>query len=338
MRIVTIRTLWILFFLFIIFNCNETDKKSHLQTTKRNYLLGTVPMPQNLDFSEEGMNNSFDLANEIVEVISISEKVSWADDGNGYSDDVNRANSRGLNLLISVDVLTDNREAIDLSSIPGAWTGTEDFSSSTLQTAFINEVKKIALDYNPEYLMLGIEVNIYKTENPSDFANYVSLYKSAYDEIKAISSDIKVGVIMQYEHIFDNNQWSLFDDFKDKIDVLCFTSYPGSLSAVSDDTYYTSVINYFQANVAEISNKKVIFTEIGIGGQLPADEVDQAEFVNKFFSITKGIDKELVIWCLLHDWPGGDYFEYMGLIDSSGRKKSAFYNWKDYSDRIYVEN
>ena len=84
-----------------------------------------------------------------------------------------------------------------------------------------------AKKYKPEYLAIGIEINILYEKSPEDFDNFVEFYPEVYTAIKEVSPNTKVFKIFQLEKMKglngglfggENNQanaqWQLLEKFK----------------------------------------------------------------------------------------------------------------------------
>jgi hypothetical protein len=200
--------------------------------------------------------------------------------------------------------------------------------------------KKSAADfaekYKPEYLGLGIEVNILYEKSPADFDKFVQFYGEVYDAVKAKSPGTKVFTVFQLEKMkglngglfggTSNAQWSLLDRFQ-KSDIIAFTTYPGLVykepSEIPQD-YYSEIKTH--------TAKPIAFSEIGWhSAASPAgwesSETEQAEFVTTFFNRTKGLDEEFTIWSFLYDQNTIEPFNTMGLYGSNGNAKAAWSAW-----------
>ena len=193
--------------------------------------------------------------------------------------------------------------------------------------------------YKPEYLGLGIEVNILYEKSPSDFDSFVSLYDETYDAVKAVSPNTKIFTVFQLERMKglqgglfggtnnpDNSEWELLSRFP-KSDLAVFTTYPDliykSPSEIPSDYY---------SEIATHTDKPIAFTEIGWHtAASPAgwesSEAEQAEFISKFFELTSSLNKELAIWSFMYDPDTVEPFNSMGLRRSDGTARPAWDAW-----------
>jgi len=58
-----------------------------------------------------------------------------------------------------------------------------------------------------------------------------------------------------------------------------------------------------------------------------SSEAEQAEFVDKFFQLTTGINKEMLIWSFLYDPDTKEPFSSMGLFRKDGTARPAWSEW-----------
>ncbi|MBU7019017.1 MAG: hypothetical protein HXS44_16020 [Theionarchaea archaeon] len=193
--------------------------------------------------------------------------------------------------------------------------------------------------YHPQYFALGIEVNVLYEKSPQDFEDFVTFYSEVYDAIKKESPITKVFTIFQLERMKglhgglfggendpDNEQWTLLDKFP-KVDIAAFTTYPGLIYKNPSDIpadYYTEISLY--------TRKPVAFTEIGwhSTAAIPgweSSEYEQREFVEIFFTLTKNMNIELMIWSFLYDQGISEPFWSMGFYDKDGNAKPAWDAW-----------
>jgi hypothetical protein len=203
-----------------------------------------------------------------------------------------------------------------------------------------NSAAEFADKYKPEYLGFGIEVNMLYEKSQIDFDAFVLFFSEVYDAVKAKSPDTKVFTVFQLEimkglsgGLFGGTndpakaQWQLLDRFP-KSDIISFTTYPGLIYKSPSGipvNYYTEIRSY--------TAKPIAFTEIGWHSDAsPAgwesSDVEQAEFVVTFFSLTGGLNKELAIWSFLYDQETVEPFSSMGLRRrSNGTAKPAWDAW-----------
>lgn len=317
--------LFLLCILFII-SCSKEEEEEVTKTIEvpfqsRYFSMGMVPMP--CGWTNEEISDAYKLSAMCSEMVSLSQKLGWNTSENIelYQNDIDLALDNGLEIMISIDVLSDDRTMI--GNLPAELNGL-DFSNNSLRQQFKTEVITIVSRYPLKYLNLGLEINGYFDTNPSDFENYISLYKETYDTLKILKPDLTIGATFQYELLNGNSQWDIFTKFDNKLDILCLTTYPD----LFDNTITQLPAGYYSV-LLNIEDIPIFFTEIGWQGHNNNDdEYRQAEFIIDFIQENQDNNVDVLIWTLLHDWKGGGSFETMGLIDFDGRKKMAWDTWQ----------
>jgi hypothetical protein len=198
-----------------------------------------------------------------------------------------------------------------------------------------------AAKYKPAYLGMGIEINWIYEDLPTDFQSLVALFSSAYDGVKAASPSTKVFTVLQLEatkglhgglyggvNNTAKNEWVILDSFP-KADAIAFTTYPGLIyksPAEIPADYYTDIFKH--------TAKPIIFTEIGWTSSAKvagweSSEDEQAQFIDRFFALTKELNPQVVIWSFLYDQALAEPFAAMGLITSAGDDKKGLAVFKN---------
>jgi len=193
--------------------------------------------------------------------------------------------------------------------------------------------------YKPKYLALGVEPNMLYEKSPANFDQFTKFYSEVYDAVKAVSPNTKIFTIFQLEKMKglsgglfggvndpSKAQWQLLDSFP-KNDIIAFTTYPGLIYKNPSDIpadYYTEIKSR--------TSKTVAFTEIGWHSApspsgWESSETKQAEFVNRFFTLTENTNTEMAIWTFMYDQNTIEPFNSMGLFRNNGTAKLAWDIW-----------
>ncbi|MFH0815840.1 MAG: hypothetical protein V1934_03380 [Methanobacteriota archaeon] len=205
---------------------------------------------------------------------------------------------------------------------------------------YIQWAEDFCREHKPQYLALGIEVNILQEKSPADYVAFVGLFADAYDAVKSVSPGTKVFTVFQLERMKGlkgglfggmngSGEWELLDDFPDA-DLTGFTTYPCLVykdpSGIPED-YYSSI--------GDKTDKRPAFTEVGWhAGVEPmgweSSEGAQAQFVETFFDLVDYDHAEMVIWAFMFDQPGTPVpFSSMGLWTHDGEARPAWEAWKE---------
>lgn len=204
---------------------------------------------------------------------------------------------------------------------------------------YLEKLSAYAKDNQPEYMGLGIEVNIMAEKSPAGFEDFVDFYGEAYDAIKAASPRTKVFPVFQLERMKGlhgglyggkndpgSDQWELLDRFG-KADLYAFTTYPCLIYEDPSD-----IPPDYYAEIRDHTSKPVAFTEIGWYSGTPApgwesDEAEQARFVSDLFTRTSELGPVYYIWSFMYDPNVPEPFTTMGLRGTAGGEKQAWNEW-----------
>ena len=119
------------------------------------------------------------------------------------------------------------------------------------------EKLRIVREFHPHYLGLASEINTYADTHPDDFPNFLSLYNSVYDQVKAEAPDTQIFVTFQWEELNNliqqvakgrtprQTDWNQLEIFEPKLDVWAISSYPFIVYKCGADIpadYYTPLL------------------------------------------------------------------------------------------------
>lgn len=76
----------------------------------------------------------------------------------------------------------------------------------------MEEAKRIAEEFKPEYFSLGNEMNDYFYLHPEDQEPYLTLPEETYATVKRVSPTTKVLVVLSYDRLLQNQQWELLQE------------------------------------------------------------------------------------------------------------------------------
>ena len=295
--------------------------------------------------------------------------IPWVEalDGAEYSDhlrdDWEFARSRtksGHKVYVAISPLADDRESLakywgetDNMALPAPW---KDYAlnQGEVKTAFLNYSKATIKFFDPDYLAIGIEVNI-AIKNPEVWQAYKELYSYVYKELKAEYPDLQIFATISQAHLegLEDNmdvvkQKQELQEFLKQNDVVGVSSYPygfgGRTIKSFPETYFDSIIDL-------ANGKPIAITETGMPSQnfkshlfsYNFSEADQLNYIN--FLLRKSSEHKfefIVNWVavdfdkLVKDIPSlfarslAMLWAYTGLERSDGVAKPALAVWDAY--------
>ena len=321
----------------------------------RSFLLGFSSLPRELN--AEAYAEAIDFAGDHGEIVLIQRNVPWGEfaPGGSVSDDTAESTTserdavrkNGLKLFFAIDP-TDGATGRDrLAGLPGEMAGRR-FDDADVRAAFLSYAEYVALNYKPDYLALGVEMNLYYEKNKDDWDNFRSLYAEAYAAVKRASSETQVTVTLQYEdlqgllpredkHFAD---WQLVRAF-DPIDFVAISTHPDFAfagPAAIPENYYSQLTAF--------TDKPIAIAEMGYasaGGRQDANiavEEQQAAYLERMIGEAQKLSMAFAVWFAIWDpvYAKGtefDAFQSIGLLRTDNTEKPAWRRWDAAARRPY---
>jgi hypothetical protein len=310
-----------------------------LPISERSFLTGVIPTPRIIPTPGfEDITNAYTEAGDISEVsmVWVSPQGIGQYDKLKQNQVITALRVYGIKPVVTLNFATVKQVPGEgLKYVVDAPEGVNaDLSDPTFRKTWVEEARKIAQEFKPEYFSLGNEINDYFYLHPEDLDAYLSLYDEAYSEIKKASPDTKVFAVFSYDHMIDNDQYDLLARFDARSDLIGLTTYPWSRFDAPEkmpDDYYSRLNKY--------TNKPIAFTEIGwiSSAEGGSSEKEQADFLVRFLALTKGNKVEMVNWLFLHEVTlSGESASIsrpetgtISLRNADGSKKKIYDVWLD---------
>jgi hypothetical protein len=233
--------------------------------------------------------------------------------------------------------------------LPASVTPAEGFANMNLRNAFVAYAGYVARNYAPDYLALGVEVNMLRSRNPEQYQHFLSLYREAYDSVKATNPETKVFPTFQLEDLegllgdLHAPQWEVLDDFRDRMDVLAISTYPylaEEFRSANDirEQYYLQLGEHFGGEILLID---AAYTSTPIAGERVAGtEADQDAFLQRLLTDVEEGGFSGVIWRASLDPQYATtgalgVFRGIGLRQGDGTNKRAWNTWETWALRPY---
>jgi len=295
-------------------------------------LYGFFPSPP--EVTTQSVIDTYTAIGQHADVVLLQQSIPWNDFvaspeavSNHITDIHNQyllAHRNGLEVVFVVDPLNGlNRR--EFQGLPFGWQAS--FANPKVRSAFTNFTLRILREFHPKYLGLGSEINTYADTHPDDFQNYLSLYRSVYDLIKAESPGTQVFVTFQWEEL--NNlipgvngdrtahqiNWDQVEAFEPKLDLWAISSYPFVVYPAGADIpadYYTPLLTRTSKPVA-VAEGGFPSTNVGAYHGTPQDQVD---YLNAIHSQLGGDRLAFWIYLLINDF---DLKSYARMMSQNGQ-------------------
>lgn len=271
-----------------------------LPISKRSFYIGITPTPKNWPNSSfEDIIAAYEEAGKIAEVAMV-----WVEKQGIGEFEVLKQNKiivalrvYGLKPVVTLNFAVLKMSDSGIKYVIDAPQGISgNLSDPEFRSRWVKEAKDIALEFKPDYFSLGNEINDYFYFHPEEFNDYLNLFDEAKKEIKNVSPNTKVFVTFSYNHLIENSQWSMIEEFDSRVDLIGLTTYPWKQYKTPEEIpadYYSKINKH--------TSKPIAFTEIGWISSPPSSERLQSEFLLRFLEITRGLKIEMVNWLFLHE-------------------------------------
>lgn len=324
---------------------------STLRLTKRRYLTGCVPAAFTVDSGDQGQRFFARVRQsaQYGDAFVARPRMDWVrfgPNGDGLvnldiAEAVRIAREEGMRyVVLEIDPVADRR---NVGILPPELAG-KNFADPEVRDPIKRMAVELALQLQPDYLSIGVEMNGYYESNPEDFENYVTLHKETYDLVKAVAPNVQFIAAFNLEALqgffgdldpFSNHppQWFLFDMLEPKVDALAFATLPFGfyLSPLQIPDDYLSRIEQHTA-------REILFTEIGWPGS-DTDPIytftSQEEYLAEVARLVDRMTQaRLVVWTTLFDADPElgqvitPAFRALGLFDYQDQPKPALDLWR----------
>jgi len=336
---------------------DEAERQGQEGSGTRTFEMGFSSWPG--EPTEEAYEQTFELAGEYGELILIERAPPWTEFSPGSTiseetvaitrEEKRLAEEYGVDLFVAIDP-TDPMDRGRLANLPENLADAT-FADPDVRLAFIAYAKFLALNLKPEYMALGVEVNMYFGRNPEDFPNFLSLYFEAYDAVKTLSPSTLIFPTFQLEDLAGElpsdeervSRWYLIQQFEPKLDLVAVSTYPSfAFDSPSDmpDDYYKQL--------RAASSKPIAIAEMGYSsgegrhGINRGTEAEQEAFLWRVLRDADSLGMAFVVWFAGCDpayatEPPYDLLRHIGLRRADGSEKPAWGAWTYYAAKELKE-
>ncbi len=252
-----------------------------------------------------------------------------------------------LALLFAIDPTDGAVQRTRIAGLPETPQPEEGFLREDVQQALVAYAIYIATNYEPEYLVLGVEINMLRARSPEQFRGFLQAYRRAYDAVKSIRPDIKVFPTFQLEDLLGQltqqhpPQWEAVEAFGRRLDVLAISTYPYLSSAIRlvreiPAGYYSQLRDRF---AGEILISEAGYASATIEGHSwVGSEREQEQFLRRLLEDAEANGFGAVVWVAERDpmqsrQGGAAVLNDVGLRFSDGADKIAWAVWEEWALR-----
>ncbi|GBD92065.1 hypothetical protein BMS3Abin04_02798 [bacterium BMS3Abin04] len=231
--------------------------------------------------------------------------------------------------------------------LPTPW-NTYSFNNHDVKTAYLNYAKRIINYFNPDYVTIGVEVNLLADSDSSmvKWKEYLELHKFVYTQLKKLYSTLPIMVsftgmdlIDGYTDVNHSSQTKVLNE------IINYTDYFGLsmhtfLSKFLADTIDSAIFK----NIFSLSNKPIAICETSYPAEkfsilnnsvvFKGSEEKQKKYFELLFSASETYHVEFIINFVIRDYDA--LWEAIGSPDNIEKvwRDTGFYNEKGTSRKV----
>lgn len=252
----------------------------------------------------------------------------------------------GLKLVYAIDPTDGVVQRSRLANLPPSVDPQAGFKDANVREAFVAYAAYVAKNYQPEYMALGVEVNMTFERAPDQFQAYLDAYAEAYDVVKGNSPKTKVFPTFQLEDLEGSfgdvhpPRWELLEKFQGRMDLLAISTYPflGEAKSAADirPDYYSQLKDHWPG---EIIISETGYASAPVEGRVTVGtEADQQAYLERLLNESNSLGFSLVVWFAALDPAfassgATSVFKDIGLRKSDGSNKLAWSTWESWAAR-----
>jgi hypothetical protein len=262
-----------------------------------------------------------------------------------------RANRRitEKELLLSVSLLNLNRDELapDFDGTTPAYTNLDD---EAIKNAYYRHVNYVVAEFEPDYLVITIEVNELRLQSPEKWDAYKRLISDVKSRIKQSYPALRISESISLHNLYEptiNDPASYMEDVVNHInqnDFVAISFYP-FLKNLNTTNDFQEAFNFLHAEVtrpialvetAHIAENLIVPNlNLSING----DENQQSDYLELLMENANNQDYEFIIWWAYRDYDAlwetfpeeikdvGQLWRDTGLLSETGTERPAFSVW-----------
>ncbi len=312
----------------------------------RSFRMGFSPWPP--DVSIEAVNEVYAFIHEHADLVFHHfENIPWVEayEGEEFSENLmgnwewrKAKTPKSHAVLLGIGALNFNRDGlapywgeVENMTLPDGWEDAR-FNDEKVKTAYLNFVVRAVEYFNPDYLSIGSEVNMYAARRPERWNEYLEFNRYVYTELKKKYPNLTIFASIQYDFLRGiepetkgkrSEQVARVKELLTHSDIIALTTYQygeGS-NPVTDDFF--SAVPLLGAKPVAISEMGAMSIDTKIGDvTLRASGALQERFVRMMLEYAK--ESRLLF---VNNYIPIDYDELAERLSAEFRKNEAAKAW-----------
>jgi len=314
------------------FGPNEQDKDDTYQFISENSDIYSEQIDDKIPWNS--LINNQPLPDEFINEISfrVSKRVS------------------NTQLLLSVSLLNTDRDNL-LEDFDGSIPNYFSLSDKVIEDAYFKHVKYLIEQFQPDYLVVAMEVNDLKLKSESKWSEYKILIQNVKVRIKQEYPSVKISESITLHNLYNpevSNPTEYINEivnYLNQMDFVAISFYP-FFKGQHNRIEFQQAFDFLHS----VINKPIAFVEtthIAENLSIPAfdlfiegDECEQNAYLEILLANAQKENYEFVIWWAYKDFDSlwqtfpdevkdvGKLWRDTGLIDENGNERKGYLTWR----------
>lgn len=242
--------------IFLFNSCSKDEPVASNSSSERKFYMGFTPFPY--DVTSQAVNYVYDKLETEADIIAhhFDDGIPWQEalDSTEFNPNIiadwqyRLSRTPGSHKkYVAVTPININRNGLAPYKaesgnlpLPAPW-DTISFNHTDVKLAFLNYCKRTTDFFHPDYLVIGIEVNLLMKLRPDLWDAYLDLHKYVYQHLKAVYPDLPVFVsfsgmdlLPEYSDADPGKQQQALSDILPYSDMFGISIYPYISSLLTD--------------------------------------------------------------------------------------------------------
>lgn len=336
-------------------NQGPTVKRADPAGAPRSLRLGFSTLPP--ERTSDSYIGTFATAAQYADVVLIQRTPPWEDFLPGAT--VSQATTastrvetglldqyKNLKRYYAIDPTDGVVQRSRIANLPSSVDSGAGFNDPAIRQAFVAYTAYVVKNYRPDYLALGVEINMLYERSPKQFEAFVSLYNEAYAVAKGANPRTKVFPTFQLEDLegtfgtIHPPHWEVLDAFRGHMDAFGISTYPflAQIRGATDlrEGYYSQLKSHWDG---EIFIAEAGYASAPVDGHVNVGtEEDQQAYLSRLLTDAEANGFSMVVWFAALDPSfatsgASNVFKDIGLRHSDGGNKLAWGTWEEWARR-----
>lgn len=272
----------LLVILWFVFGCNKNNPEP-----KASFYLGFTPFPYSITNVDQVMQDIYLKIGSDGNLIAhhFDNGIPWNEALNNTSYPTDLMNDwafrksmtpAGHKVYVAITPINIDRNALAPyrnenggdQPLPAPWDGYA-FNSTDVKTAYLNYCKEVINYFNPDFLAIGIEVNLLKRLAPDTWSQYVELHTFVYNALKSQYPELPIFAsftgfdLAGYTGANAQEQQNALNDILPTSDYFGLSLHPQTSSFLAETVPSTDVLK----NILSLTSKPIAICETSYPAQ-----------------------------------------------------------------------